>query len=130
MHYFPILIFSLLVHYVEAQPAPCPVPPAKAPIPASPSQNATRAALAAALNHPDVAAKKQEFAQALAKLESDPNIKAQGLKNQQLISAVLNGPDLAKQKLQMASQVAASQNAGAYQNQKAAFLASSKCIAP
>ena len=131
MRYLPILIFSLLVSFfAEAQPAPCPVLPAKAPIPASPTQSATRAALAAALNHPDVAAKKQEFAQALAKLESDPTIKAQGIKNQQLISAVLTGPDLAKQKLQMASQVAASQNAGAYQNQKAAFLASSKCIAP
>ena len=87
MRYFPVLIFSLLVP-LAAQQTPCPVLPAKAPIPANPSQSATRAALAAALNHPEVAAKKQEFAQALAKLESDPNIKAQGLKNQQLITSV------------------------------------------
>ena len=86
--------------------------------------------MAAALNHPDLVAKKQQFAQALAKLESDQSIKALGLKNRQLISADANGSEVLKQKLQMAGQVAASQSAGAFQNQKAAFQANLKCIAP
>ena len=132
MSYFPILICSLLLVSVgDAQQASCPALPAKTPIPvANTGQNPNRAALAAALNNPDLAVKKQQFAEVLAKLDSDPSVKALGAKNRQLINAVVNGPELSKQRLQMAGQIAASQNNSTYQNQKAAFLASSKCIAP
>ena len=86
--------------------------------------------MAADLNSPDLAAKKQQFAQVLANLDADPSVKALAIKNQQLISVALNSAGLSKQKQQMAGQVAAVQSGSAYQNQKAAFQASFKCVAP
>ena len=130
MRYFPILIFALFVH-VEAQPTPCPAQSAKAPIPSgATTQSPNRAAMAAAMSSPDMAAKKLEFAEILAKRDADPSVKALGKKNQELINAAVNGPEHSKQRVQMAAQVAASQSSSAYRNQKAAFVASLKCIAP
>ena len=132
MRYFTILSLSLLVPASAQQaPAPCAALPTKPPAPpADTSQSPNRATMAAAVNSPDLAVKKQQFAQALANLEADPSVKAQGIKNTQLINAAVNGPELAKQKQQMAGQVAAVQSGSAYQNQKAAFQASLKCVTP
>ena len=130
MRNFTILTLSLLVP-ASAQPPGCATLPTKPPIPIgnnTPSPN--RAAIAAALNSPELAAKKLQFAQILAKLDSDPGVKALGIKNQQLINAVVSGSEHSKQKSQMAGQVMASQSNSAFQNQKAAFQASLKCIAP
>ena len=127
---FVSLSLSLLVP-ASAQQTPCVALPAKPPVPtANISQSPNRAAITAARNSPDLAAKKLQFAQQIAKLDADPNVKALGIKNQQLINAVVNGSEHAKQKSQMAGQVAASQSNSAFQNQKAAFQASLKCIAP
>ena len=131
MRYFPILIFTLIARVAEAQQAPCATLPTKTPVPAgSTNQGPNRAAMASAQNHPDLAAKKQQFAEAVAKLDADPSVKAAGAKNRQLISAAATGAEVAKQKLQMAGQVAAAQSTAAYQNQKAVFQASLKCLVP
>ena len=125
------LSLSLLVPASAQQQAPCAALPTQPPAPpADTSQSPNRATMAAALNSPDLAIKKQQFAQVLANLEADPIVKAQGIKNQQLINAAVNGPELAKQKQQMAGQVAAAQSGSAFQNQKAAFQASLKCVTP
>ena len=115
----------------KAQPTPCAALPAKAPIPtAGTSQNPNRAAITAAQNSPDLAAKKLQFAQALAKMESDPNVKAQRAKTQKLMSDHANSAEFQKKKQQAAAQATAAQNSSAFQNKKTAFLASLKCATP
>ena len=129
--FYNSLSLSLSIVPALAQSSACAALPIKPQVPAGNTiQSPNRAAMAAALNHPDLAAKKQQFAQALANLDADQNAKAKGIINRQLINAVVTGSELAKQKLQMAGQIAASQSAGAVQNQKAAFQANLKCIAP
>ena len=131
MHYFPVLIFFLLVPEASAQQAPCAAQPIKTQIPtANASQHPNRAAIVAALNSPDLAAKKQQFAQQLAKFEADPKVKAQRAQNQKAMNDHVNGAGFQKKKQQMAAQSAAAQSNSAFQKQKAAVLANLKCIAP
>ena len=128
--FYDSLSLSLLVP-AAAQQAPCAVLPSKPPIQTgTPNQNANRAALAAVLKSPDLAAKKLVFAQQLAKLDSDPAVLAQRANNRKLFGDLVNGPDHRKQPLQMANQVAAAQSSASLRNQKAVFEAASKCATP
>jgi flagellar basal body rod protein FlgB len=131
MRYFTILIFSLFVPVTSAQPQSCAALPTKTAVPAgNTAQSPNQTAMIAALNSPDLAAKKLQFQQQMAKLDSDPTVQAQRTKHQQLLSAAVNSPDFQKLKLQMANQVAAAQNSASFLNQKALFLANLKCTAP
>ena len=131
MRYFPIFIFSLLVHIAAAQSVPCPTQPAKVPIPTgATTQSPNRAALIAALSTPEMAAKKQLFIQKMAKLDADPTVQAQRKNNPKLIADSVNSPAFQLKKQEMANHAAVAQSGSAYQNQKAVFQANSKCIAP
>ena len=130
--FYDSLSLSLLVPAAaSAQQARCAALPAKPPIQTgTANQNANRAALAAVLKSPDVAAKKLVFAQQLAKLDSDPAVMAQRANHRRLFSDLVNAPEHQKQPGQMAKQVAAAQSSASLQNQKAVFEAASKCATP
>ena len=127
MRYFPVLIFSLLVP-VAAQQPPCAVMPTKPPVSTgSTGKSPSQAAIAAISNSAEMAAKKLQFEQQMAKLDADPNVQAQRTKHLQTLNAAVNGPDIQKKKLDMANQIAAAQNSDSFQNQKAKFQADLKC---
>ena len=108
MRYFPVLIFSLLVP-VAAQQPPCAVLPTKPPVPVgSTTKSPSQVAIAAIANSAEMAAKKLQFEQQMAKLDADPNVQAQRTKHLQMLSA-------------------AAQNSDSFQNQKAKFQADLKC---
>lgn len=71
-------LHSALLPHNALSSAPCVALPTKPPVPTGTTQlpSANRAALAAILKCPDLAAKKLVFAQQLAKLESDPAVGA------------------------------------------------------
>ena len=128
---FPLILSFLIFVNTAAAQQNCAALPTKPPVPvASASQSPNRAAMAAALNSADLAAKKLQFQQQMAKLDADPNVQAQRTKHQQLLSAAINGPDFQKKKLEMANQVAAAQSSASFLNQKALFLANLKCTTP
>lgn len=77
-----------------------------------------------------MAAKKQLFAQQMAKFEADPAVQAQRVNNPKLIADYVNSPAFQLKKQEMASQAATALSGSAYQNQKTAFQANLKCIAP
>ena len=83
MRFLLILSFSLFVTKAWPQPQNCAVLPTKPPVPVgSASQSPNRAAMAATLNSADLAAKKLQFQQQMAKLDADPNVQAQRTKHQ------------------------------------------------
>ena len=126
-----ILSFSLFVRTAWAQSPACTALPTKPPVPAgSTSQSPNTAAMAAALSSSDLAAKKMQFQQQMAKLDSDPTVQAQRANHQQLLAAALNGPEFQKLRDQMANQVATAQSSTSFLNQKALFLANLKCTTP
>ena len=128
MRFFPILFFSLFAaSEALAQPA-CAALPAKPPVPVgSTTKNPNQAAMAAALNSADMAAKKLQFETQKAKLDADPTVQALRIKHQQQLSAATNDPDFQKKKLEMANQIAVAQSSSSFQDQKARFNANLKC---
>ena len=129
MRYFQILICALLVPVtIEAQPSGCPALPTKPTVPvASTTKSPSQIAMAAVSKSADMAVKKLQFEQQMAKLDADPNVQAQRNKHLQMLSAAANGPDIQKKKLEMTNQIAAAQSSNSFQNQKAKFQADLKC---
>lgn len=123
-----VLFFFLFLPTASAQQSSCAALPKTTAVPmGNTSQSKNRAALAAALNSPDAAAKKLAFEQQMAKLAADPNAQSQRAAVQKLLAAAVNSPDLQNKRLQMQNQLAVAQNSATFLKNKAAFQTSLKC---
>ena len=115
MYFFLILSSFLFGVAASAQQQACAGLPTKSAVPVGgTSQIPNQAAITAAINSPEMAAKKLKFEQQKAKLDADPNAQAQRAANQQRLSAAVNTPEFQKLKLQVANQIAVAQSSSSF----------------